>query len=62
MREFELLDENGKIVGYRRISNVFGICHDYSYDRISWQTPTKSYECLISHQSVRPIMTMGIGK
>jgi len=53
MSEFELLDENGKTVGYRRISNVFGICHDYSYDRIDWQTPTKQYECLIPHKSVR---------
>ena len=59
MIEFALFDKNGKMVGYKRISESFGILHDYSYDGKIWKTPQHSCECLISHALVKRIESDG---
>ncbi len=48
---FELFDNKNKIVGYKRISDTFGITYDYSYDGIHWITPKPPLDILIEHTS-----------
>lgn len=51
MMVFELFDNKDKMVGYKRISDIFGVTYDYSHDGIHWITPKPPLNILIEHTS-----------
>ena len=46
---FELFNNEGNRVGYKRVSSVFGVPYDYSYDGEKWDTPKIPANVLIMH-------------
>ena len=46
---FELFNDKGKHIGYKRVSPVFGVPYDYSHDGVKWDTPKIPFNVLIEH-------------